>query len=140
VGLCLRSRVVPGIDCSPLPGPRHISALPNKPLMDQDAACGGANETPVLPFPQGRLRLLHAAWRPCSRGPPLRRAEALVLDGSESATRRAGSVKARRCGGSCRTVLIRLCCVARSRDVLTEGAVRCRRSRPNWQGPSSSSE
>lgn len=52
----------------------------------------------------------------------------------------AGSVKAA-AGVSGRTVSMSgSAVVARSRDALTEGAVRCRRSRPNWQGLSSNSE
>jgi hypothetical protein len=48
-----------------------VRVLPNNPLMDQGAACGGAEvaeSAHQLACPPGRSRSLRAAWRPCSRG------------------------------------------------------------------------
>jgi hypothetical protein len=50
-------------------------ALPNKPLIDQGAGYAGAGVGWLASFlacPPVRLRLLRAAWRPCSRGPARR--------------------------------------------------------------------
>jgi len=63
----------------------YVALLPNSPLWDQGAGCAGADVAGMhasLACPLVRLRLLRAAWRPCSRGPDRRAAVVAVCGGS----------------------------------------------------------